>query len=648
MTVCTRLGLSVAILVVSLGVARGEVTRFEVLSAEKPALQARTFGERGQAEKITGRATIAVDPLDPLNAVIADVALAPRNADGRVEATADVVVLRPARPNGVMLLEIPNRGRKLIGPLVEETPVDAASRLDQASDAGRGFLLSRGYTVVWVGWQGDIAAGTGMRIDVPVVPRVVGLSREEWVFDHLRSPVTAILTWPAADLDPGKARLTVRARPEDPRTSPGDMSFRFLDPTRIEITRPAQGFDASALYELTYTARDPKVMGLAFPAIRDVASFLRHETGPTNPLAADGRTGINRSIAFGISQSGRVLRDFLYFGFNQDERGRMVFEGVMPHIAGSRRSFTNARFAQPGRNPAPHLDRYYPADQFPFSYAVTTDSLTGRRDGLLLRCRLTNTCPKIMHVDSEYEMWGSRGSLIVTDTRGYHLDLPPEVRAYMITGAPHFAAPNAKTQPNQTCELPVSPVHAGAPVRALLVALDAWTGDAVEPPATRYPNLASGTLSTADRLYPEIPGLSYRALYNPAQWIEQAPEGPIVRGDYPVLLPKVDQDGNTLGGIRLPLIEAPRATYTAWNPMRGLAAASLCNQLGGVVPLPNTRADRQAKGDPRLSLEERYSSQQAYVSAVRSAADRLVAARLLLPEDAGNMVAQAAEGELAK
>lgn len=248
--------------------AAAEVTRFEMLSVERPALQGRSFGNRGTAEKITGRATVAIDPSDPHNAVIADITLPPRNAEGRVEAVTDVVVLRPAQPNGVMLREIPNRGRKLIGPLVEESVIDAASRLEQAGDAGRGFLLSRGYTVVWVGWQGDIAPGGGMRIDLPVVPNVTGLSREEWVFDHVRSPVEARLTWPAVDTDPAKARLTVRARPEDPRTSPADLTFRFIDPQRIEITRPAQGFDASALYELTYTARDPKVMGLAFAAIR--------------------------------------------------------------------------------------------------------------------------------------------------------------------------------------------------------------------------------------------------------------------------------------------------------------------------------------------------------------------------------------------
>jgi hypothetical protein len=206
-----------------------EVTRFEILRSEKPALQGRTFGERGTAEKITGRATIAVDPDDPHNSIIADVGLAPRNPNGRVEAIADVVVLRPARPNGVMLLDIPNRGRKLIGPLVEEAAVEPSNRLEQSGDAGRGFLLSRGYTIVWVGWQGDIPPGGGMRIELPVVPNVTGPSREEWVFDHLRSPVEAKLTWPALDADPAKAKLTVRARPEDPRTTPADLSFRYLD-----------------------------------------------------------------------------------------------------------------------------------------------------------------------------------------------------------------------------------------------------------------------------------------------------------------------------------------------------------------------------------------------------------------------------------
>ncbi|BAQ43779.1 MULTISPECIES: alpha/beta hydrolase domain-containing protein [Methylobacterium] len=636
------------------GPAAAEVTRFETVATEAPAFQGRAFGERGQARKITGRATIALDPADPRNAVIADIALAPRNPDGKVEATADVVLLRPERPNGLLLVEIPNRGRKLIGPLVEGTSTEASGRLERPDDAGRGFLLSRGYTLAWIGWQGDIAPGNGkagapMGIRLPVLAGVTGPSREEWSFENTTSPVEAPLTWPAADLDPSKARLTVRARPEDPRETPPGLSFRFVGPTRIAITRP-EGFDASALYELIYTARDPAVTGLGLAAIRDVATFLRHDASDRNPLATDGRSTIDRAVGFGISQSGRVLRDLLYLGMNEDEHGRMVFDGMMPHIAGSRRSFTNARFAQPGRNPGPHLDRYYPADQFPFAYATTTDALTGKRDGLFLRCRITSTCPRLMHVDSEYELWGSRGALVTTDTRGADLAQPPEVRVYMVTGAPHFAAPDAKTASDPGCALPVSPVHAGAASRALLVALESWIADGVAPPESRYPSRADGTLGAPAHLYPPIPGLPYAGLYNPAQWVEPGAgplDPPVVRATYPLLLPKVDPDGNTLAGIRLPLIEAPRATYTAWNPTRGSAAATLCNQKGGVLPFAATKAAR-APDDPRPSLEERYPEAGAYAAAVRAAAVRMAAERTLLPADADEMAREAAEDRLAR
>jgi hypothetical protein len=253
-----------------------------------------------------------------------------------------------------------------------------------------------------------------------------------------------------------------------------------------------------------------------------------------------------------------------------------------------------------------------------------------------------------VHVDSEYEMWGSRGGLLTTDTKGNQLDLPSEVRAYMITGAPHFAAPNGKTTINPGCELPASPLHAGAPARALLKALEAWVVDGVEPPASRYPMRATGTLASAEHLYPAIPGLPYRGLYNPAEWVEQGEVVPVVRGTYPLLLPRVDQDGNTLAGIRMPIIEAPRATYTAWNPTKGLAAATLCNQQGGVLPLPATKAERVEAGDPRLSIEERYGSPEAYTAAVRTSAERLVAERLLLAEDAAEMTTLAASGRLAQ
>ncbi len=624
--------------------ARAEVTRFEVLAAERPALEGRGFGPRGQAEKITARATIAVDPADPKNAIIADLDRAPRNALGRVEAVADVTILRPEHPNGTLVLELPNRGRRLLVNLVEETDGTASARLEKAGDIGRGFLLAQGYTLAWVGWQADVRPEQGLRLAVPTLPGITGPVRAEWVHGDGSGPIRAALPYPLAT--PDGAALTVRAKPEDARATPEGLGFRFPDPQTVEIDRPKASFGAKALYELTYTARDPAVTGLAFAALRDLGAFLRREGGPSNPLAAAGTSTVARSIGLGISQSGRVLRDLLYLGFNEDERGRMVFDGLMAEIPGARRSYTNARFAQPGRNPGPSEDRGYPVDQFPFTYAVTTDALTGRRDGLMLRCRLTSTCPKIMQVDSEFELWASHGSLLVTDTRGNHLDLPPDVRGYMIAGAPHFADFDAVAKATPACALPISPVSAAPAVRALLVALDRWIADDTEPPASRYPTLASGTLAGADGLYPAIPGLPYAGQHVPADLVDEAGAIPRIAGRYPLFLPRGDGDGNALGGIRLPMVEAARATYVGWNlrPDR----QELCTQIGSTVPFAVTRAERLAAGDPRRALAERYPDEAAYVAAVRTAADRLAAARLLLPEDAAEAVAQARAGRLAR
>jgi hypothetical protein len=628
--------------------AAAEVTRFELAGPPQPAFNGQSFGGAGRYERLAARATVALDPADGRNAVIADLGLAPRNAQGRVEAVAEVVILRPAEPfrgNGTLLAEAPNRGRELAGQLYNDGP---ANGLVHGRDAGNGFLLRQGYTLVWVGWQADIppgeGRGAGLRLEAPVLPGVSGLSREEFLFDDTANPATARLTYPAAT-EQG-ATLTVRARAEDPRQTPPDLRFRFLDAKSIEITRPAAttGFDAGALYEFIYTAKDPTVQGMAFAAVRDVAAFLRRERGAANPLAASGRPTVDRAILHGVSQSGRFVRDYLYLGFNEDERGRQVYDAMLPHIPGTRRTFTNARFAQPGRNPTPHGDRLYPADQFPFTYAETEDHLTGRRDGLLLRCRLSNTCPRIMQTDSEYEFWGARASLLVTDTRGNHLDLPPEVRAYALAGHPHFAPAGAVAQRTDRCELPVNPLHAGAPMRALLVAMEGWMREGAEPPASRFPARAQGTLlpPAAAGLYPPIPGLAYRGAHGPAQLVDHGPMPPEVRGEYAVLVPRADADGNAIGGVRVPALEAPKATYTGWNPRaEGYAPGALCTNTGAVLPFAGTRAEREAARDPRPSLEERYPTPQAHAAAVRAAADRLVAERLLLPEDASAMQAEA-------
>ena len=481
-------------------VAQAQVTRFELTGPPEPAFGGREFGAAGRYERITGRATIAVDPADPRNAVIADIASAPRNAAGRVEAVADVVILRPAEPargNGTLLVEVPNRGRKLALPLFNDAPPD-----ERQGDPGSGFLFARGFTLAWVGWQGDFAPADGqLGIAVPRLAGVTGEVREEQVFDHAKNPAVMPLHWAPADL--ANARLTVRAGWDAPRQVPADMGFRFVD-GGLEITRPA-GFGPAAFYELVYTAKDPAVLALGFAAVRDVTAFLRHEAGPANPLA--GR--LQRSLGFGVSQSGRFLRDFLYLGFNEDTAGRAVFDGLMPHVAGSRRLFMNTRFARPDKAPRHLQDPAWPADAFPFTYQETRDPFTGARDGLLRRCALSATCPRVMQTDTEYEWWGAHASLLVTDPAdGHHLDLPAGVRAYMVTGAPHFAMPGDAVRRLDICAMPVNPTHAGPPERALLLALEAWVRDGTAPPASRTPSRAAGTLVPPARAVPEIPGLA--------------------------------------------------------------------------------------------------------------------------------------------
>jgi hypothetical protein len=421
----------------------------------------------------------------------------------------------------------------------------------------------------------------------------------------------------------------VRAGWDAPRQSPSDVGWRLLDDGKLEITRP-QGFDAGAIYEITYTARDPGVVGLGFAAVRDVASFLRHDGGGANPLAGQ----VRRAHLFGVSQSGRYVRDFLHLGFNEDAAGRRVFDGMMPHIAGARRLFGNSRFAQPGRAPGYPLDVAWPADAFPFTYADTTDPVSGAQDSLMRRCRATGTCPKVMQTDTEHEYWLSRASLVVTDPSGRDIALPEDVRAYMITGTPHFSAPGAAVRKGDVCRLPISPLHAGAPLRALLTALDAWVSDGTVPPASRTPSRANGTLVDAAQAVPGIPGLPYSGSYVPAAKVDPGVDPPRELGRYTVLVPRANADGMAEAGIRMPVIEVPRATYTGWNPRADGYGAGLCPLAGGVLPLAATRADRERDGDPRPSLEERYPTPDAYAAAVRLAALRLAEERLLLRADA--------------
>ncbi len=630
--------------------ANAEVIRFEVLQSG-PAFEGRSFGSVGPYVKITARATIAVDPADPRNAIIADIDKAPRDEKGLVEATADVVLLRPADPlraNGTLLVDIPNRGTKLAPQLFDDAAKPGGNDAEKSADAGSGFLHGQGYTMAWIGWQADIAAKPGqLALAAPVLQGVTGPAREEFLFDHMRSPATAALTWPIAD--PSSLAVTVRSKWDAPREQPAGLAIRATGAQTVEIIRPAGGFDAGALYEVTYVARDPAVLGLGFAATRDVVSFLRRSTAPENPLAAGGSFA-RRTIGFGVSQSGRYLRDFLYLGFNEDLSGGMVFDGLMPHVAGGRRMATNYRFGLPGRNPRHPQDPAWQADLFPFTYQTLYDPLSGRRDELMLRCRLSATCPRIIQTDSEHEWWASRASLLVTDLAGNHLDLPPDVRAYMIAGSPHFAEPGARMRSAPAMALAVNPMHAGAPMRALLTAMQAWITTGVEPPASRVPMRAHGTLVEASDAVPRgIPGLPYTGIHTGAGFTDPTVIPAKVLGMYPVFVPRADRDGMAIAGIRMLPLAVPRATYTGWNPRaEGFGAGTLFPLQGAVVPFAATRAEREASGDPRPSLIERYADSAAYVTAVQAAASEMVAERLLLPQDAEHAIELATKDGLSQ
>jgi hypothetical protein len=463
--------------------AHAQVTRFDVEVVESPALGGERFGTAGAYERLRGVATGEVDPTDARHRDIVNLDHAPRNARGRVEYRTTVEIFRPVdmkRWNRAIYHTVPNRG---------------------GDGAGEDALLERGFALVRVGWQGDIAStDANIAAVLPVAKSadgspMVGRALEELIFNDRERTSTARLTYPAASLDPAKATLTVREDQSSPRTTPSDMRWRFVSDREISIDRPA-GFDGGAIYELIYEAKDPIVMGLGFAAMRDVISFLRYETtdaaGNANPLAFGGFPEV--AISIGISQSGRMLRDLLYLGFNEDVRGRIVFDGMHPDIAGSRKTFTNYPFAQPGRWQKQHEDHFYPGDQFPFTYTTLRDPISGRTDGLFERCSRSDTCPRVIHTDGEAEIWQARSSLIVTDPQGRDVTLPENVRVYLVSGTQHGGGAGVHTRPSRQdmCQYVRNPLPLRDIRTALTVALYEWVADDREPPGSRFPTVRSG------------------------------------------------------------------------------------------------------------------------------------------------------------
>lgn len=652
-------------------VAPAEVTQL-VIQSSKLYDGGASYGSVGQYEDLKGYAIGELDPSNSLNAGIVNLNKAPLNSHGRVQYQVDVEILKPVdmrKANGTLFYDVVNRGNKAILPYIN---------------------LAEGYTIVWSGWQGDLPSSPDLlNARFPVATNdgqpIVGKSREEYV-DIGTGRFVGKLTYPAANLDKSQATLTVREQERDPRHRID--GWKYLDDREIEITAPGAPYDAGAIYEFIYPARDPIVMGVGFAATRDVNSFLRFELedsmGHRNPLAAEveasaerGRVDlplnraarqrrptknehhdatheslfIKRAIIEGVSQSGRFTRDFLWQGFNEDESGRQVFDGAFPIVAGSRKTFTNFQFAQPGRFSRQHEDHLQPGDQFPFTYATLKDPLTGRVDGILKKCMKTHTCPKIFHLDGEFELWGARGSLVVTDgdpDGPRDVSLPSNVRVYLVAGTPHDGGRGSiiPSSPSKgICQNLQDPLGTLVVVPALIHALNDWITTGKEPPKSCYGSVRQHTLVPSNRSstgFPKIPGVTYTGLFNSLCLTDYNMQPPAEGAEYGVLVTKSDRDGNSLAGIRLPPLQVPVATYTGWNlRAAGHAEGECCNTSGSYIPFARTKAERLAMGDPRPSVEERYRSHADYVRRVTKAADKLVKEGYLLPADAAYFVKQA-------
>lgn len=636
------------------------ITRLEITRVESPTFEGREFGTVGQYEKLAGRVYGEVDPADPRNAVITDLALAPRNAAGRVEYSADLMILRPvdpARGNHRLFFDINNRGEaRALGQMN-----DAVNTNDPklAKDAGNGFLMAQGFTIVWSGWDATAPTGNGrFLLSVPVARQpdgspVTGSAMEELVVDDARTLVGP-LTYPAASPDRSQASLVVRALTDDPPTPLPASAWEYVDDslTAIRLTPAGTPFQQGSLYEFTYVARDPLVVGLGFAAIRDLATFLRRapadDQGTPNPLAGD----VQAIYTFCVSQPCRTMHDFLWLGFNQDAEGQRVVDGILNWIGGGSGIFMNYRFAQPGRTHRQHIARRYPEYQFPFANQVLFDPVTGKTDGRLRRCLETNTCPFIFEVNSENEYWAKSMAPFQLDGAGNDLPDPANVRFFLMSSLPHGAA----TGPG-ICQQNRNPLAPNPVLRALLGDLDQWATAGTEPPASRMPRRADGTLVPPlprDGVgFPAIPGVTYNGRMHTGDLFDFGPlfdQGilttlpPRLLGTpYPMLVPKTDADGNDLAGVRLPDVTVPLATYTGWA-LRAYptVANDGCDAAGQKIDFAPTQTERLSSGDPRPSIEERYPDHATYVNAVTAAAQALRQDRLLLDDD---VVAYAAAAE---
>jgi hypothetical protein len=641
-------------------VAEAHVVRLRIERREV-VVNGRPFGAAGPYEKLVGKVDFALDPNDPRNAGIVDLTLAPRNAAGEVESSADFYMLKPvdpARGNGRLFYEVGNRGGKSLLATFQK----ASGSADPTSDAefGDGALMRQGFTLLWMGWQWDVPQRPGvMRMEMPIATdggrRITGLVRGNFIL-NARAKTASVadrnhLAYAALDPNSAENVMTVRDEP----TAKGQLvprtRWRFVDGGTVELDG---GFEPGRIYDVIYRSGDPRVVGCGLAGTRDLIAFIKHGASPDNPVP-----GIRYAIGWGVSQSGRFLRHFLYQGFNEDEQGRRVFDGVFDQVGGAGRGSFNHRFGQASRDALQFFNILFPVDLFPFTDGPETDPESGAVDGLLARAERTGTAPKIFHLLTNSEYFNRAGSLVHTDPTGTRdAALPPNTRIYMIASAPHGPGPFPPAS-NRSGDLvgraALNPLNYSPAVRALFRALDRWVVEDAAPPPSAYPHIADGTLTAPDRAgWPAIPGYQLPQQPLRAFHLDFGPDWPkgIVSVEPPeigkpfvVRVPAVDADGNVRSGIRLPDIAVPLATQAGWNYRDASIGAGdrLAGESGSYIPFARTRAERERVSDPRPSIEERYRNRDEYVGRIAAATLDLVDRGYMLSEDVADMLKHAAE-----
>jgi len=641
------------------------VTRVELFS-RADVLGGQPFGDAGPYERITGRVYFSVAVNNIHNKSIVDLENAVNLQNDEVDFSADFAAIHPKDPakgNGTLFLENPNRGFPRILSLVDGGDEDISH------DAGDAWFLRNGFTIVSLGWQWDAAGAEALHLFAPVAKdhgkTITGLLRGDVMLSsdapeiplgHLIQGHIGGSEYPVSSPDDSRNTLTVRDSPNASPTIIPRSEWQFAATVHGKLTPSDRaihlngGFKAGHIYEYVYVVSDPVVAGLGLAAFRDFASYAKH-----NPESV---TRAARVLAEGISQNGRFLRHFLYQGFNADEDGRIAIDGILSHVAGAGRGSFNHRFAQPSRDAQPTSSLFFPTDVFPFTDLPEADRVTREKGGLLDRAISENVVPKIFFSNTSYEYWGRAASLIHT-TADAKKDavLHPSVRIYFFTGLQHYSVPfpPARGSGVGASQNPQTPLPIRFFWRAMITNMDAWVRKGTPPPPSAYPTIATKTLVPLGRVgFPAIPNTHLPADANTGYHLDFGPhwrdgvlslQPPKVGKPFPVLVPQVDADGNELPGVHLPEISVPLATYTGWN-LRDPSIGAPTQRLpfeGSFFPFPKDAAARQKSGDPRKSIAERYASREIYLDKFRQAIDELIHQHWILPEDRATLLQRGAE-----